>query len=50
MSKRSSWIKLACSAAAAALVYERTRMLAAPIVLHAVYNTAVIAFQWSAAQ
>jgi membrane protease YdiL (CAAX protease family) len=34
----------------AALVYERTRMLAAPIVLHAVYNAAVIAFQWSGAQ
>jgi ABC-2 type transport system permease protein len=34
---------------AAALVYERTRMLAAPIVLHAVYNTALIAFQWSGA-
>jgi hypothetical protein len=33
----------------AALVYDRTRMLAAPIVLHAVYNAAVLAFQWSGA-
>ena len=31
----------------AALVYERTRMLAAPILVHAIYNAAVIAFQWS---
>jgi membrane protease YdiL (CAAX protease family) len=34
----------------AALVYDRTRMLAAPIVLHAVYNAAVLAFQWSGTQ
>ena len=31
-----------------ALAYERTRMLAAPIVVHAVYNGAIMAFQWSA--
>jgi membrane protease YdiL (CAAX protease family) len=30
----------------AALVYHRTRMLAAPIVLHAVYNAAVLGLQW----
>jgi ABC-2 type transport system permease protein len=34
----------------AALVYERTRMLAAPIMVHAVYNAAIIAFQWSGTQ
>jgi ABC-2 type transport system permease protein len=33
--------------ALAALVYERTRMLAAPMLVHAIYNAAVIAFQWS---
>ena len=32
-----------------ALAYERTRMLAAPIVVHMVYNAAVMASQWSAA-
>jgi ABC-2 type transport system permease protein len=33
--------------AVAAVVYDRTRMLAAPIAVHAIYNAAVIAFQWS---
>jgi membrane protease YdiL (CAAX protease family) len=32
-----------------ALIYERTRMLAAPIVVHMVYNAAVLGFQWTAA-
>jgi hypothetical protein len=31
----------------AALVYERTRMLAAPVLLHSIYNAAVLAFQWT---
>jgi len=31
----------------AALVYERTRMLAAPMVLHAIYNAAVLGFHWN---
>ncbi len=31
----------------AALVYERTRMLAAPMLVHAVYNAAVVGFQWN---
>jgi membrane protease YdiL (CAAX protease family) len=30
----------------AAFVYNRTRMLAAPIVVHAIYNAAVIVSQW----
>jgi membrane protease YdiL (CAAX protease family) len=30
----------------AALVYERTRMLAAPMVVHATYNAAVLGVQW----
>jgi len=30
-----------------ALAYERTKMLAAPIIAHMVYNAAVLAFQWS---
>ena len=32
----------------AALIYERTRMLAAPMAVHATYNTAVLGFQWIA--
>jgi len=32
-----------------ALAYERTRILAAPIVVHAIYNAAIMMFQWSAA-
>jgi ABC-2 type transport system permease protein len=32
----------------AALIYERTRMLAAPMAVHAIYNTAVLGFQWIA--
>jgi ABC-2 type transport system permease protein len=32
--------------AAAALVYQRAGMLLAPIVLHAVYNAAVLGLQW----
>jgi ABC-2 type transport system permease protein len=43
-----SFIPVFVMGAAAALVYERTRMLAAPIVLHAVYNAMIFAFQWSA--
>jgi membrane protease YdiL (CAAX protease family) len=31
----------------AAFAYERTRMLAAPMVVHAVYNAAVLGFQWN---
>jgi ABC-2 type transport system permease protein len=33
----------------AALIYERTRMLAAPMIVHAVYNAVVVGFQWTAA-
>ena len=32
----------------AALIYERTRMLAAPMAVHAIYNAAVLGFQWIA--
>jgi membrane protease YdiL (CAAX protease family) len=31
----------------AALAYERTRMLAAPMIVHSIYNAAVLAFQWN---
>jgi membrane protease YdiL (CAAX protease family) len=31
---------------ATALVYERTRILLGPVVVHAVYNAAIIAYQW----
>jgi membrane protease YdiL (CAAX protease family) len=34
----------------AAFAYERTRMLAAPMIVHAVYNAAVLAFQWNLMQ
>lgn len=34
----------------AAVVYERTRMLAAPMLVHAIYNTAVLGFQWNLMQ
>jgi hypothetical protein len=34
--------------ACAALIYERTRMLAAPMTVHAIYNAAVLGFQWIA--
>jgi ABC-2 type transport system permease protein len=34
----------------AALVYERTRMLAAPMAVHAIYNAVILAFQWSVMQ
>jgi membrane protease YdiL (CAAX protease family) len=34
----------------AALVYERTRMLAAPVLLHSIYNAGVLAFQWDLAR
>jgi hypothetical protein len=34
----------------AALVYERSRMLAAPMVVHALYNAAVLGFQWNLMQ
>jgi membrane protease YdiL (CAAX protease family) len=30
----------------AALVYERTRMLAGPMIVHATYNAGIVAFQW----
>ena len=35
---------------AAALVYERTRMLAGPMIVHATYNAVVVAFQWNLLQ
>jgi ABC-2 type transport system permease protein len=35
---------------ATALVYERTRMLAAPMIVHATYNAVVVAFQWNLMQ
>jgi membrane protease YdiL (CAAX protease family) len=34
----------------AALIYERTRMLAAPMLVHAIYNAAVVGFQWNVMQ
>ena len=34
----------------AAFVYERTRMLAGPMIVHATYNAAVVAFQWNLMQ
>jgi hypothetical protein len=34
----------------AAFVYERTRMLAGPMMVHATYNAAVVVFQWSLMQ
>jgi ABC-2 type transport system permease protein len=34
----------------AAFAYERTRMLAAPMIVHAVYNAAVLGFQWNLMQ
>ena len=34
--------------ALAALVYERTRMLAAPMTVHAIYNAVVVGWQWNA--
>jgi ABC-2 type transport system permease protein len=30
-----------------ALVYARTRTLAAPMIVHAIYNAVVLGFQWS---
>jgi hypothetical protein len=35
---------------AAAFVYERTRMLAGPMIVHATYNAVVVAFQWNLMQ
>jgi membrane protease YdiL (CAAX protease family) len=35
-------------AVCAALIYERTRMLAAPMLVHSIYNAAVLGFQWNA--
>jgi ABC-2 type transport system permease protein len=35
---------------AAALVYERTRMLAGPMIVHATYNAGVVVFQWNLMQ
>jgi membrane protease YdiL (CAAX protease family) len=34
----------------AAFVYERTRMLAGPMIVHAVYNAVVVGFQWNLMQ
>ena len=34
--------------ALAALVYERTKMLAAPMTVHAIYNAVVVGWQWNA--
>ena len=34
----------------AALIYDRTEMLAAPMAVHAIYNAAVLGFQWSVMQ
>jgi ABC-2 type transport system permease protein len=34
--------------ACAALIYERTRMLAAPMTVHAIYNATILGFQWVA--
>ncbi len=34
----------------AGLVYERTKVLAAPMVVHALYNAAILTVQWSAMQ
>jgi membrane protease YdiL (CAAX protease family) len=34
----------------AALAYERTRMLAAPMAVHAIYNAAVLGFEWNVMQ
>jgi membrane protease YdiL (CAAX protease family) len=31
----------------AAVIYERTRMLAAPMLVHAIYNATVLGFQWN---
>jgi membrane protease YdiL (CAAX protease family) len=33
-----------------ALIYERTKMLAAPMLVHAIYNAAVLGFQWNLMQ
>jgi ABC-2 type transport system permease protein len=34
----------------AALVYDRAKMLAAPMLVHAIYNAAVLGFQWNLMQ
>jgi membrane protease YdiL (CAAX protease family) len=34
----------------AAVIYERTRMLAAPMLVHAIYNATVLGFQWNVMQ
>ena len=34
----------------AAVIYERTKVLAAPMTVHAVYNAAVLGFQWNVMQ
>jgi hypothetical protein len=39
-----------CENSLAALVYERTKMLVAPMVVHALYNAAVLGFQWTMMQ
>jgi membrane protease YdiL (CAAX protease family) len=32
------------------VIYERTRMLAAPMLVHAIYNATVLGFQWNVMQ
>ena len=34
----------------AALVHERTGVLTAPMLVHAVYNAAILGFQWNVLQ
>jgi hypothetical protein len=41
-----SMLPVFCLGLCTALVYDRTRMLAAPITVHAIYNAVVIGFQW----
>jgi membrane protease YdiL (CAAX protease family) len=43
-----SWLPVFVMGLCAALVYERTRLLAAPIVVHGLYNGLVVAAQWAA--
>jgi ABC-2 type transport system permease protein len=43
----ASFIPVFVMSVCAALVYERTGMLAAPIVVHAIYNAAILGFRWN---
>ncbi len=45
-----SFIPVFGMAVCAAFVYERTRMLAAPMLVHAIYNAVVLGFQWGIMQ